>query len=145
MHPPSSPPGGADPDDLAAVSLANAAFYEAFELRDLDAMSDVWEHSDRVTCVHPGWAALHGWGSVSASWYALFDGPQRLQFIVTDERIEVAGDVAWVTCSENLLDTGSARAVAATNVFVRSDDGWRLVNHHGSPVMQRARGGAADD
>ena len=40
------------------VKAANAAFYEAFEARDMDAMSEVWEHSDRVVCTHPGWQAL---------------------------------------------------------------------------------------
>ncbi len=129
-------PSDPSPDAIAVLG-ANAAFYEAFESRDLDTMSDIWEHSDRVGCVHPGWAILTGWASVSASWFALFDGPQRLQFIVTDERVEVAGDVAWVTCNENLLDTGATQAVAATNVFTRADVGWRLVHHHGSPVEQR--------
>ena len=33
-----------DDDEVRAV---NRAFYEAFEARDLDAMSQVWEHSDR--------------------------------------------------------------------------------------------------
>ena len=123
--------------DEVAVLEANRGFYDAFEQRDLDAMSDIWEHSDRVACVHPGWAILRGWASVSASWFALFDGPQRLQFIVTDERVEVVGDLAWVTCNENLLDTGATQAVAATNVFTRGDESWRLVHHHGSPVVQR--------
>ena len=124
-------------DDQQAVAAANAAFYDAFERRDLDAMSDVWEHSDHVTCVHPGWSILAGWGAVSASWFALFDGPQRLQFIVTGERVLVHGDVAWVTCDENLIDAGNAQSVAATNIFARSADGWRLVHHHGSPIAQR--------
>lgn len=131
--------------DVREVSAANAAFYDAFERRDLDAMSDVWEHSDRVACVHPGWAILTGWGSVSASWFALFDGPQHLQFIVTDERVAVSGDVAWVTCNENLLDGGATQAVAATNVFAKTGDGWRLVHHHGSPVIQRVADAGHDD
>lgn len=139
MHEPSGSPPDADAEAVLAV---NAAFYEAFESRDLDAMSDVWEHSDRVACVHPGWSILMGWGAVSASWFALFDGPQRLQFIVTDERVTVAGDTAWVTCSENLIDAGATQAVAATNVFTRDADGWRLVLHHGSPVVHRATNGS---
>ena len=75
-----------DSTDEAAVRAANQAFYDAFEARDLDAMSDVWEHSDRVSCTHPGWRTLHGWGAVSGSWFALFGGPSPLQFILTDER-----------------------------------------------------------
>lgn len=127
-----------DPTD-EQVLAANAAFYSAFEARDLDAMSDVWERSERTTCVHPGWPVLSGWGSVSASWFALFDGPQRLQFIVTDERVHVAGHVAWVTCNENLLEGGGTQTVAATNVFVRDGDAWLLVHHHGSPVVHQPR------
>ncbi|MCX7619883.1 MAG: nuclear transport factor 2 family protein [Acidimicrobiales bacterium] len=120
---------------LDAVLAANRAFYAAFEARDFDAMSDLWEHSDRVSCVHPGWGALRGWGAVAASWAALFQGPESLQFILTDERAEVVGDVAWVTVDENILGGGSGSTVAAVNLFVRGDDGWRLVMHHGSPVV----------
>lgn len=123
--------------DIAEVLDVNAAFYEAFENQDLDAMSDVWEHSERVTCVHPGWVSLSGWGRVSASWYAIFDGPQQLQFIVTDPAVQVVGDMAWVTCNENLIEGGSTQTVAATNIFVRSQSGWRLVHHQGTPVLQR--------
>lgn len=130
-----------DPPDRDAVSAVNAAFYDAFERRDLDAMAQVWEQSDRATCVHPGWALLAGWDQVGASWASLFGGPQQLQFIVTDERVEVVGDLAWVTCTENLIDAGAAHSVAATNVFVRGPDGWRLVHHQGSPVVQRPRDG----
>ncbi|HEX4903509.1 MAG TPA: nuclear transport factor 2 family protein [Acidimicrobiales bacterium] len=134
-------PDAPDADDAAhaAARQANAAFYAAFEGRDLDAMSDVWEHTDRATCVHPGWPVLRGWASVAASWFALFDGPQRLQFIVTDEQVHVEGDVAWVTCNENLLDAATTSTVAATNVFVRAGERWRLVHHHGSGVVHQPR------
>ncbi len=127
--------------DEDAVLAANRAFYEAFEAADLDAMSDVWEHSDRVVCTHPGWATLRGWGPVAASWFAMFQGPERLQFILTAERCEVAGDVAWVTADENLLGGRVGGTVAALNVFVRDAARWRLVVHHGSPVAPAARGG----
>ena len=121
--------------DLELVLAANQAFYDAFENRDMDAMSDLWEHSDRVFCTHPGWRSLHGWGSVASSWFGLFGGPQRLQFIVTDARCEVVGDAAWVTCTENLLDGGPGGAVAALNVFARTERGWQMIGHHGSGVM----------
>jgi hypothetical protein len=40
--------------DVDAVIAANRAFYEAFEERDIDAMSDLWEHGDDVVCTRPG-------------------------------------------------------------------------------------------
>ena len=110
------------------------AFYDAFEARDLDRMSDVWEHSDRVVCTHPGWATLRGWGQISASWVALFSGAQHLQFILTDERAEVVGDTAWVSVDENILSDDVGGTVAALNVLARDERGWKVVVHHGSPV-----------
>jgi ketosteroid isomerase-like protein len=123
-----------DSGDEAEVRALNRRFYDAFEARDLDVMSDVWEHSDRVACTHPGWRTLHGWGSVAGSWFALFGGPQVLQFILTNEVVQVAGDTAWVTVDENLITAESSGTVAAMNLFLRHDGRWRLVAHHGSPV-----------
>ena len=134
-------------DSIENVRLAHQGFYDAFEARDLDAMSDVWEHSDRVTCTHPGWSVLRGWGAVAASWMALFQGPQRLQFILTNEHIEIEGGVAWVAVDENILGEESGGTVNSMNIFVRHDahmaaaqglatsPNWLMVAHHGSSVM----------
>lgn len=122
--------------ESGAVLEVNRAFYDAFESRDLDAMSDLWRHADHVVCVHPGWAALRGWAAVASSWAALFGGPQELQFIITDEHVVVNGDVAWVHCDENLLTAGASATVSAMNVFERDAHGtWRMVAHQGAPVM----------
>ena len=127
------------PADLDSVAAANAAFYAAFEARDLDAMSLVWEHSDRIICTHPGWASLRGWAQVAASFFALFQNSLQLQFILTKERAEVAGDVGWVTVDENILQSSTATTVSALNLFVRGvDGGWRMVAHHASPVSDSA-------
>ena len=121
-----------------AVMAANQAFYDAHEARDLAAMGEVWEQSDRVVCVHPGWAILRGWSAVEESWRRIFGGPGRNQFILTNESVAVEGLFAWVTLDENLVDRSSTTTIAATNGFVRTDHGWKLVVHHGSPVMTRA-------
>lgn len=120
-------------DDLRA---ANRAFYEAFEGRDLDAMSALWEHSDRIVCTHPGWATLRGWPSVAASFFALFQSAQSLQFVLTEEHVHDEGATGWVSVDENLLGDQGGATVAALNLFVREngDGRWRLVAHHGSAV-----------
>ena len=106
----------------------------------MDAMSDLWEHSDRVACVHPGWSRLTGWGAISASFYALFQNNQPLQFILTGERVDIEGDLAWVSVDENILSDEVGGTVAAVNLFVRDRGGtWRLLVHHGSSIA--ARGG----
>ena len=115
---------------------ANRAFYDAFEAQDVDAMGALWEHSDRVVCTHPGWATLHGWPEVAASWEGIFKGPP-LQFIITAEHVVVGTDLAMVTNDENLIAGASSGTVAGLNVFALDDDGtWRVVGHHGSGVAR---------
>jgi len=128
--------GGVDDEVLAA----NRAFYAAFEALDMGAMSDVWEHSDRTACVHPGWGRLTGWGAISASFFALFQNGQHLQFILTNERVDVTGDTAWVSCDENILSEQVGGTVAALNLFARDGTTWRMVVHHGSSVLPQQEG-----
>ncbi len=123
--------------ELEGVLAANQAFYDAFEARDIDAMSELWEHSDRVVCTHPGWGTLQGWGLIAGSWYRLFGNNEHLQFILTNARAEVEGDIGWVVCDENILGGASSGAVASLNLFVRKPGGrWYLIGHHGSPIMR---------
>ena len=42
----------------------------------------------------PGLAGAPGWGAVAGSWFALFGGPQHLQFILTNESVEVTATSA---------------------------------------------------
>lgn len=144
---PASPPEGLDE---GAVRAANAAFYAALETCDLDAMSDVWEHSDRVTVTHPGWPTIRGWAKVAASWSAIFRNTGYIQFVLTDDAVNVHGDTAWVTLDENIIQSVDDEPVAegdlaplagaratAINVFVRDDGAdarWAMVAHHSAPV-----------
>lgn len=122
--------------DYDSVRAVNHAFYEAFEAGEADRLLGLWEHSARVQCTHPGWSILRGWDDVGGSWSAILEAPDRPQFVLTNEHIEVKGDVAWVTIDENILAMGGSATVSAMNVFVRTDGEWKIVGHHGSMVMQ---------
>ena len=122
---------------MSDVQIANQAFYDAHEARDLEAMATIWDHGHGVVCVHPGWPILRGWEEVEQSWRQIFVGPGRNQFILTNQEFVVVGDSAWVTLEENLVDRGETGTVAATNIFTRIDGEWKLVAHHGSPVLYR--------
>jgi ketosteroid isomerase-like protein len=130
----------------ALVRAANAAFYEAFETGDLDAMAEVWEHSDRVSVTHPGWPTLRGWPRVAGSWDAIFGGTNFIQFLLAEEELTISGDLAWVTLEENILQSVGSREggedlaeiqsarIAAVNLFAFDGSRWKLVVHHGSPI-----------
>ena len=119
-----------------AVLAANLRFYEAFGSLDLAEMERVWERSDRVLCLHPGWRLLTGWGQVRDSWEGIFYNTTLMHFNITDARVVVHGDCAWVSCVENIASvvagTAANLAVRATNIFVHDQSGWLMVHHHAS-------------
>ncbi len=149
--------------DVSAVEEANLALYTAVECGDLDAMGRLWadgEHAESAVCVHPGWAPVVGRTQVLRSWALVMAGTTYIQFFLTDVRTSVVGDVAVVSCAENILtgvgpvDAGSAEGgegadgseggeggglaggrVVTTNVFRRTPEGWRVWVHHASPVL----------
>ena len=53
---------------------AEAAFYEALEKADLEAMMAVWADDDDIVCVHPGGMRLAGVEQVRESWRQIFSG-----------------------------------------------------------------------
>jgi ketosteroid isomerase-like protein len=137
--------------DIAAVEEANTAFYEAMERGDLDALSGLWLPGENLTisCVHPGWPVLSGRGEVLRSYALIMANTEYIQFFLTDVGVSMTGDTALVTCTENILSGGPAedggelgplvgQLVVATNVFRRTEDGWKLWSHHGSPVLSES-------
>jgi len=134
------PERGAEHREVEAV---NAAFYEAFESADLDTMRDLWLEDAETLCVHPGALPVRGTAAINRSWALIMANTPYIQFFLTDVEVSVWERVASVTCTENVLTGddstgpdafGGAKAVA-TNVFVRTDAGWRLWIHHASPVL----------
>ena len=104
-------------------------------------MRALWLDSDDSVCVHPGAAPLRGTSAIARSWAVIMANTPYIQFFLTDVEVGEQGDIASVTCTENVLTGddnpnvfGGASAVA-TNVFVRTEDGWRLWVHHASPVL----------
>ena len=125
--------------DDAEVVEANARFYRAFETLDIAEMDRVWAHGDHVKCVHPGWPLLSGWDAVRESWARIFENTEEMRFTLSNVQAMVGGDLAWVTCTENILSETGGRlgvtAILATNLFERDGADWRLVHHHASHIL----------
>ena len=122
------------------VAEANAGFYRAFETLKIEAMEQVWAKDADIQCGHPGWRILRGWGPVMESWKRIFENTPSMQFTLTDVKVEVRGELAWVTLYENLNSTiegqNYSAAILTTNMFQRTSEGWRMILHHGSSVSQ---------
>jgi ketosteroid isomerase-like protein len=127
-------------DDKQEVAQANQAFYRAFETLKIEEMEKVWAKNSDIQCGHPGWRVLRGWGPVMLSWKRIFENTPSMQFTLSDVKVEVRGDVAWVTLYENLRSTLEGQeysaAILTTNIFQKTPEGWRMILHHGSSVSQ---------
>ena len=99
---------------IEEVTHMNELFYQAFEQLDVALMDSIWAHQEYVTCIHPGWSIRVGWPAVRDSWV--------------------------VICTENITsrvgENPQNSRVVATNLFERIGDEWKMIHHHGSPLME---------
>ncbi|MBE0621212.1 MAG: nuclear transport factor 2 family protein [Burkholderiales bacterium] len=125
---------------------AEAAFYDALQRADLEAMMEVWSADEEVSCVHPDGARLTGIEQVRENWAQIFKSGQRLQVHLSDQVIVTGVMFSLHSLHENILvqggqGEGGRSIVVATNAYLRSAGGWRMVLHHAShapaPVVRR--------
>lgn len=125
---------------------AEAAFYDALQRADLDAMMEVWSADEEVSCIHPNGARLTGYEQVRENWAQIFKSGQRLQVSLSDQVIVAGMMYSLHSLLENILvlggqGEGTRSMVVTTNAYVRSAGGWRMVLHHAShapaPVVRR--------
>jgi ketosteroid isomerase-like protein len=133
----------ADPKTpLAAIGTPDeieARLYEALRQGDIDKLMSVWSDDDEIVCVHPGGPRLVGPTAIRAAFDSMFGHgaidvhPEKVRRLQTHdsavhsvlERIQV------------MTQQGPQSAwVIATNVYLKSTLGWRLVAHHASPGTQ---------
>ncbi|MDO5626006.1 MAG: DUF3225 domain-containing protein [Pseudomonadota bacterium] len=117
------------------------AFYEALHNADIEQFMACWADEDDIVCVHPGGPRLVGAAAIRAAFESMFArGPLR----ATPERLRQVESLGAAMHSvlervELSTDEGPRRAwVIATNVYLKTAQGWRLVAHHASPGQAEA-------
>ncbi len=124
---------------------AENAFYEALERCDLDGMMAVWAEDEEIVCVHPGGPRLTGQEQVRESWARIFQGGPRARVGITQQVAISAMMLAVHSVHENFSVEGESRGdarpvpVVATNVYLRTAAGWRMIVHHASPAPAQAQ------
>jgi uncharacterized protein (TIGR02246 family) len=128
QKPPPAPPSS--PDEI------EAQFYEALRHGDIERLMSAWSDEDEITCVHPGGPRLVGATAIRASFEAMFANGR---IDATPERVRRLQnhDCAVHSVLERvrvLTPEGEQSAwVVATNVYLKTPQGWRIVSHHASP------------
>ena len=119
---------------------AENAFYEALERCDLEGMMAVWAEDEDIVCVHPAGPRLTGQDQIRESWARIFSGGPRARVHITNQ-VAISGMMLAVhSVHENFVLPGQAQAdarpvpIVATNVYLRTPAGWRMIVHHASPA-----------
>jgi ketosteroid isomerase-like protein len=110
------------------------AYYDALARADINALMLLWADDDEIVCIHPSAPRLTGHDAIRASWEAIFAHgglhihPQRLH--VTQNVMSAVHNLV-----EHVHREGRAVVdvhVLATNVYMKTAHGWRMVIHHAS-------------
>jgi ketosteroid isomerase-like protein len=119
---------------------AESAFYEALERCDLDGMMAVWAEDEEIMCIHPTGGRLTGQDQVRESWAKMFAAGPRARLQLT-QQVAISGMMLAVhSVFENFALEGAPPGAAqplpivATNVYLRTAAGWRMIVHHASPA-----------
>lgn len=123
-----SPPSS--PEDI------EQAFYDALHQGDIERLMSCWVDEEDIVCVHPGGPRLVGHVAIRAAFDAVFaNGGVKMQ--VEKVRRLDAGAMSVHSVIERVEVMGNdgpqTAWVVATNVYVKSVHGWRLMAHHASP------------
>jgi ketosteroid isomerase-like protein len=133
---------------------AENAFYEALERCDLEGMMAVWAEDEDIVCVHPAGGRLSGQDEVRESWAKIFAGGPRARVRI-EQQVAISGMMLAVhSVFENFTIPSETRAqgaemsqpapVIATNVYLRTAAGWRMIVHHASPAPAQPQAAARD-
>ena len=116
--------------------LAEEAFYAAFQSGDIDLMMTVWSKDENTCCIHPGGPRLEGWQLIQDSWQQIFSNEGNLEFEIRQKKVAVENDAAIHHVIESISVDGKLQSeILATNIYINTDDGWKMIVHHASPEL----------
>jgi len=113
-----------------SAAEVEAAFYEALNRADTEALMALWAEDEDIVCVHPGGPRLHGHAAIQASWEAILErGGLQIRPSQLHETHNLMSSVHTVI--EGVTSTANEPAhLVATNVYMKTPRGWRMVLHH---------------
>jgi ketosteroid isomerase-like protein len=121
---------------MASPEDAESLFYEALRDGDLDRVMTVWADDDEVICVHPGGARMVGPQAVRAAFEAIFANGNIVVHPEHVKRLQAMGSAVHSVLERiDVITADGPRTgwIVATNVYVKTTQGWRMVAHHASP------------
>jgi ketosteroid isomerase-like protein len=132
---------------LSSPEECEQAFYDALDAGDGEAVNDLWLEDDDVICIHPGGPRLTGYAAVKSSWTAILaNGPVRARCTLA-KSLETPTVALHNVVEEVVIGEGMQQQVVqvlATNVYVKTPAGWKMVLHHASPAPDGGQSATAE-
>ena len=130
-----------NPPVFATAEAAEEAFYDAMQRGDLAGMMSLWSDEDDAVCVHPNGARVIGLRAIRASFEEIFS-QGGIEVRVSDVHVHQGAMIAVHNLVEKIIVSGRMGTevieCVATNVYVKSADGWHIVLHHASAAGDEA-------
>ncbi|MBC8118086.1 MAG: nuclear transport factor 2 family protein [Burkholderiaceae bacterium] len=130
---------------MSSPEECEQAFYEALDAADSEALNELWLEDDDVVCIHPGGARLTGYAAVKSSWSSILaNGPVHARCTLA-KSLETPTVALHNVVEEVVVGEGAQQqvvSVLATNVYVKTPAGWKMVLHHASAAPEGAALGA---
>ncbi|WP_426208840.1 YybH family protein [Massilia sp. TWP1-3-3] len=114
-----------------SAAEVEAAFYEALNRADVEALMALWAEDEEIVCIHPGGPRLHGHVAIQTAWEAILERgglqihPSRLY-----ETNNLMSSVHTVIEGVTSTAGDEPAHLVATNVYMKTPRGWRMVLHH---------------
>ncbi|NEX60681.1 YybH family protein [Noviherbaspirillum galbum] len=125
---------------LETAEDTEAAFYDAISRADVEGVMSLWADDDEIVCIHPGAPRLIGHASIRAAWESIFE-----QGGVQIRPVQVHVSQNMSTAVHNIIEEVHRPVsrkpdihILATNVYMKTPQGWRIVSHHASVVPGEA-------
>jgi ketosteroid isomerase-like protein len=132
-RPKASAPLGS-PDDI------EQQFYEALQRGDIERLMEVWSDDEEISCVHPGGPRVVGAGAIRSAFESIFANGAVNAHPEKVRRLQTLSCAVHSVLEQIRIMTPEGPQVAwvvATNVYLKTTQGWRLVSHHASPGSPR--------
>ena len=117
-----------------SAAEVEAAFYDALNRADIAGLMALWADDEEIVCIHPGAQRLIGHAAIRASWEAIFalgGVPVRpFHLHATHNLMSAVHTVIEGGGGGGENSGGETGHLLATNVYVKTPRGWRLVLHH---------------
>lgn len=121
---------------ISSPEDTEAQFYEALQQADIDRLMAVWAEDEEIACVHPGGPRVMGAAAIRASFEAIFANGAIPVVPETAHRLQTLGTAVHHLSERITVESAEGTQTAwvlATNVYIKTEQGWRMVVHHASP------------